>query len=603
MDKPSKAPRNLWAWGLMVFGAIFVFAGLSVGAAPVKDIASTVKARSWQATEAHMSSVELKTSYGESTTYKATGRYHYEWDGRRYTSTQLMFSAGSDSHFKYHDDFVRALQKAHRAGDPVPVWVNPKNPSESVLTRKPRWGKYWAQTVFCLIFTMAGSAVILVGWLGRKWAGEEEDLKEAHPHEPWKWNSNWRSKTLKNSNRMMFWMLFGGTIMWNLMGSLILSVMHEEVIEGRNYLALIALTMPAAGVFMIWKTWQIYQRTRRFGETYLSLETHPAALGYYLRGGLHINSPLPDDAVFEVKLNAIHLYVSRSGQNRRTSKHIKWQDQQILPATRSRSGKGSTLPIYFDLPRAQAPTSYPNADETYLWRLDVRSKLDGADYKQSFDIPVYDPKDFPAIIPSGVENAADAAFAAKHAYVGDWRKTGVVFQEDVDGQYYYFPAARHKGVAYGVTFMALLFTGLALGVWLARSAAGMSIFIGCFALVFIIATVNMWLLKTAVEITKESLIIRSGYFQGRALAYERREIESLAITGTMRAGAASYFNLVAKTRSGKTIRLANKIVGKRDVESLREKMCADLGITADIRDDKNTTPAYCSPALIKLGKR
>ena len=45
-------------------------------------------------------------------TWRATGTFHYEFHGEKYTSSQLNFSSGSDNVGSYQQDLVQRLQDA-----------------------------------------------------------------------------------------------------------------------------------------------------------------------------------------------------------------------------------------------------------------------------------------------------------------------------------------------------------------------------------------------------------------------------------------------------------------------------------------------------------
>jgi len=88
----------------------------------------------------------------------------------------------------------------------------------------------------------------------------------------------------------------------------------------------------------------------------------------------------------------------------------------------------------------------------------------------------------------------------------------------------------------------------------------------------------MWLLKSAVEVSRDRLIIRRGLFDGRFKQVDASEVTALKLTSSMSSGETKYYDIVASTKSGKKLKLADHLLGKRDVESLIERMRGELGL-------------------------
>lgn len=574
MEKTKQSKGAYWFF--LLFGAFFFLPGLYAFTMPAADLAHSAKARMWQPVQAQILSVELGSHSNDSTTYKAKGEYSYEWQGQHYISKKIMFSKGFDSQRKYHNKIVRELRSAKSKGQFVEIWVNPHMPSEAVIYRGVRWGKVLLMFLFSLLFMGVGGGIMWLGHWSKKAEAREIARQEAHPNEPWKWKDEWQAGFIKNNNRKKMGFTIAFALFWNVMSLPLLFIIPEEVLEKKNYIASIALLLPLIGVGLIVWAVKTYLQAQRFKHTGFELETYPAALGHYLRGTLHITTQFPQDTQFNVTLKHIHKYQSGSGDNRSTRVDVKWQDDQHIPATAGRWRETYELPIFFAIPTDERSTDWSQSNSQYLWRLEFKAELEGADYQQEFVVPVFDPHTYPRIIPADLGDMA--APAGVYTYKGDWMKTGVVFHEEGDETYYYFPPARHKGSAISLTAMALIFGGIALFGFFTPLPLLFTVLFGIAGIFLAYGALNFWLFKSAVNISDIEVTLRRGLFRGGIEVFNPSAFSSLDLTEAMQIGNSKVYHIVGQLTSGKKIKLAKYFIRKRDAESLIGRMREEMGL-------------------------
>jgi len=131
----SAAARNqvLGRYGLAAFFGIFaIVGGVMFYFLSVRPIARTIAAESWVETPCKVLRAEVRDhDSDDGTTYSAYILYQYEFEGQTYKSDRYDFLGGSSSGYKGKARVVAAYQSA---GNPV-CYVNPRNPSESILKR------------------------------------------------------------------------------------------------------------------------------------------------------------------------------------------------------------------------------------------------------------------------------------------------------------------------------------------------------------------------------------------------------------------------------------------------------------------------------------
>jgi hypothetical protein len=156
-------------WGAriaaMLFSGLFMLAfggtGLFVGVLPLLDLArQSWLVSSWQPVSARVMDTSLVTSRGSkgSVTYAVKARYAYTWQGGEYESTRIGLDTwvGADNIGDWHERWHDRLQDAQSRNQPVAAWVNPSDPRQALLERRPRWGMVAFRLPFGLIFTAVG---------------------------------------------------------------------------------------------------------------------------------------------------------------------------------------------------------------------------------------------------------------------------------------------------------------------------------------------------------------------------------------------------------------------------------------------------------------
>lgn len=169
----SDSGRPGWGTRLFValiggfFGLAFGGVGLAVGVWPLLHTARMAwQVQDWQPVSAQVLSADLATSRGSKggTTYAARVRYAYRYGGQDFESTRIGLDPGEayDNIGDWHHDWVARLNDARTREQPVAAWVDPQQPAQAVLERRPRWGLLAFRLPFALIFTAVGVVAGLV---------------------------------------------------------------------------------------------------------------------------------------------------------------------------------------------------------------------------------------------------------------------------------------------------------------------------------------------------------------------------------------------------------------------------------------------------------
>ena len=163
-----------------LFGLVFLVSGLAAGYFSFgKMTIEYLSSSDWVLVPAQIESVELKINSGESTTYRVEATYGYDYEGQSYRSDKVSLSSGSDNVGTYWQDLNRELQ-TKQSNNTAQVWVDPDNPSNSLLDRTFRWAQVAFGSLFLLMFGGFGSVAVWYSLKKRKTDNEQLELNRVN---------------------------------------------------------------------------------------------------------------------------------------------------------------------------------------------------------------------------------------------------------------------------------------------------------------------------------------------------------------------------------------------------------------------------------------
>ena len=137
----------------------FVVLGLSLllfGVTPT--LVDWARAQQWQATPAIVESAATLWEPGQegAAAYGVEVRFRYTAAGQEYRGQRASLHIGNGNASLYYQQLGARLEAAQRTGTPVPVWVNPAQPTESMADRSLRLDLLALELVVALGFTGCG---------------------------------------------------------------------------------------------------------------------------------------------------------------------------------------------------------------------------------------------------------------------------------------------------------------------------------------------------------------------------------------------------------------------------------------------------------------
>jgi hypothetical protein len=351
-------------------------------------------------------------------------------------------------------------------------------------------------------------------------------------------------------------------------------------IEKGNYVAAIGLLFPLVGLGLLWWAVKSTLRYRKFGSSYLQLDTLPGVIGGKLRGTIHSRLPEKPAAGVKISLHCVQRRDSR-GKNSSSSEKLLWEQSYTLgPENLYRGREGLDLPVEFHIPYDSLPSDDSDPCDKIIWRVGTGAQLAGVDYQTQFDAPVFKTADSAPEAPRepvyGFAPVSVPQFDPKQATID-------VRPSPLGGAEYYFAAARNKGAAAAITFFFLLFAAITAGLYYFGAPLLFPIVFGLFCLLMLLFVMDVLFASTRVIIEDGKVrVVRStlGYRSVKEVPYSDVKDVKVKIgmqqQATMTQSARAYYDIQIHRQSGRKITAGSSVPDKREAEWLAEQMLLQI---------------------------
>ncbi len=555
---------------LILFALPFAGVGVFMAYRMVVFTAEWIDMRSWDRVEARIVSTDLHSSRGDdSTSYEARARYTYVYGGREYSGTRVALHTGLDSVGSFQENTYRELSGAR--GQPVSCWVDPSDPSKSVLYPGLRWEMVGFHLLFVILFGGVGFGLIAAGAFGSKTLKADDALRESHPGEPWLHHQEWASGRITSSTKAKMWTSVGFASFWLLVSSPTVFIVYQALKGEEEPVALIAAVFPIAGIALGYWAVTNVARYRKFGESVLELHTIPGVIGGPVSGTVKTRAFEHVQGTFDATLSCVRRRRTSRGKNRSTSENVIWQRRRRFAYDRARGG----LYVSFHVPYDAEPSDEEDPNNRLTWKLSVDGKAKGVDYHSEFELPVFktehsspEPLD-----PSSFEEETAVVDTPLAERLGE---CGGRVDHRPSGTRYVFPMARQPGVALMISGFFLGWMGIVVALFYSDAPSIFAWVFGFFGLLLLFGALDMWLHASQVEVRPGQLTFASGWFGGKTRTFPAADVRKLKPKRGMQSGNKLFYRLEVLARDGKSHLLAKGLVDLDTAERLGREIESTL---------------------------
>lgn len=257
--------------------------------------------------------------------------------------------------------------------------------------REIRWGRVIFQSVATLLTGGIAVSLLVAAGRAKRRAVELRTRRAQYPNAPWQWNSKWDDRRVGGSSRVVMIVSWVASVVLGAPMIAQLFLIPGEIAKKGNYLPLIALLFPALGGALVW--WAVHStlRYRKFGRTMLLMTNFPPSIGKQLRASMEIPHRFEADDEFTVMLRCVRSVVVRSGSNKTTHDTDLHKGAVFLPKNALiAAGTGWQLPFAIDIPPNLPVTQDIEPNISIRWDVEIVAKTKGVDFREVFDLPVFD---------------------------------------------------------------------------------------------------------------------------------------------------------------------------------------------------------------------
>jgi hypothetical protein len=521
-------------------------------------------AKTWHPTDAELLSHNLESHHSDdSTTYQVKAKYRYSFAGNSYISERVAISQGSDNIGSFHQDLSNRLSATQNQGGRMTVWVNPQQPSESLIDKTLRIPLLLFQSIFLVVFGGVGAGGI---YFVLRSAKKHEVLSSVDKSSPWQSRAYWASPTMNSNVKTGAKMMMGFAVVWSVISLAPLFMGIQGAKEG-EWIALIALLFPLVGIGLLYAAFKMRRSFNRTGYMPLTLDPYPGSIGGQLGGTIRLVSVNPEQIKSsEVTVGCVGTY--RSGKNTRTSSI--WQ-KSMVPLIRA-TADGAEISFCFDL-HGDLPESEPSNSIPYKsWKASLSLELEDnlTINREYVDLPVFKTAEKSKLL----NRQAYAATSAATALARDVAVDNIIdVQELSDGYAIDYPIGRNKWglglVVFGSIFVAI---GLAIPDWIFKIVfPGIGGLIAILGFYFFSNSLNIRIGSEGITSVRRILgiTVRTRFLPSFSFKEFKESRSHSASSGNKH---SQYYSIIAHGHEGQKLVVAENLKGLGEAEAAIEKL-------------------------------
>ncbi|GGE97694.1 DUF3592 domain-containing protein [Kangiella profundi] len=309
--------------------------------------------------------------------------YQYNYDGEVYSNDTISYFSNYKSQSGKWDTVRKELEEANQNNTPITVFINPNDPSESIIDKYYNYSLVFGLLIGLLSFYLL-AYLISRDWLNRFITNKHRKRQiDNHPLKPWFWRKEWIKKTISPNNSMDLKFVFSITLLITLFTVSLLLLLKDK--DSNLMLVTLSIIFSSAGIIAL-----IYLLFRRmkYGYSELELTPHPFFTGQTNQGQLLVKRGNLKEHDIIVTLECRLVSIDYSGMKPMPKIKVLWSDKTYANIE-SVNHKAFLLEFSFTIPAALPDSGNNLSDECHQWVLEVKADTLGIDLYKRYEIPVF----------------------------------------------------------------------------------------------------------------------------------------------------------------------------------------------------------------------
>ncbi len=584
--KPNKAGAAIGAGCLAMFGLPFagfaVFMAFKLGSMLWVGYDS----QSWEAIPAKVLNAKLDSATSDgSTTYKVTAEYRYNYQGQVYESEKVGLVDDRDNFKSYHEEIYERLKKAKEQQKAIDCYVNPNDPSESLIDRTIRPVMIMFMLPFVIAFGLVGFGLMVGSIYVLRSNKKKGKLTKAKPKEPWLWREDWKQGVVESGTKMGFYSLVGFAVLWNSISMPIATLLFLDDADNPWWVKLLVLIFPTIGIVMIGYCVYLWMRIQKFGKSHFRMASTPGVIGGKLTGVVIVPKSLASAKSIQTKL----VCVQTVGRGDDQTDEVRWQDDRTIKQTLTSDIPGKVgIPIVFGIPSDVPPT---NEEEDFKWKLSVKAKTPGVDFAEEFEIPVFWTEESQENYQ--IDDEPLSSYEEIIPLEQQLTEQGIIVEHltAVDSIRYSLPPAKNKMMAFFITLFTIVFVIASVALIMSKAWV-MGVVFSLFSLLMVYASFDTWLGCSDLTIVGDRWTSRAGWFgfRGRGKEFSTSQIKSIVSQQSMSSGSGSeqkqWMTLKVMLTDDKELTLVRNVLAGSTERQLLAELRRRAGMETTVSDEE-----------------
>jgi len=404
--------------------------------------------------------------------------------------------------------------------------------------------------LFGLVFSCVGFGLMLGAIWAQKKAKQTAALQARFAGKPWMLRADWAEGKIKSAATAQTILYLVMAVAFCGIGGLATCLALPDVWRKKDYVNLVVLMFPAAGIVFLVVFVNALRSQRRFGKCFFELAQTPIPLGGALEGMIQTGKPLKLEHELNLKISCIRQVTTGSGKSRSTNEYILWQDEKTYSsqANLPEPEPGHTgIPVHFKLPEDQ-PESIAGSGDGIHWRLEARSKMSGPNFHVIFDLPVFKTADSSVADTDANEPDPTASLLAPIEEIRRDENSKIKISDGPAGREFYFPAARNPGAALLATAASIVCTGIAIATLHVGFHSGVMILFpiifGLIGILTFLGALSLWFKSSRVTIDSTTVRVTSRWLIfSRTREFSASDVARFATKTGMQSGSQIFTDI------------------------------------------------------------
>lgn len=566
-SKPQEPQRSFGC--ALIFTLPFLAFGLGMAGVLVRNAIELSAMQRWQPTPCTIVQAKLEAMCDDGDTYKAVAKYTYEFAGRKHTGTRVGLHSSSDNIGSFQREAAAELERYQKAGKPFVGYVNPRDPSQSVLYRTFRWQMFMLQGMFAVVFSGLGGGAI--GWLlyNRRKQRRQATLATQQPDQPWLWRADWAAGEIRATERSGAWWLWAFTALWNVIALPLALVFYSDGAANPWWAACLVSAFPIIGAGLIVGSLLLLWGVMRFGASTLRMAEVPGVIGGKLAGVIRAPARVRPEGGFQLMLSCVRRKVSSSGGESSTSEDVLWEMQRVIARPLNEDDPAETaIPVLFAIPFDALASDESDPNNRLIWRLEATAALPGPDYRATFEVPVFrTPQsrgDFQ------LDESALTPYAAPYDPDRLIEADGVYKSLSPEGcTRYVFSLRRNLALALVIGVFLTAWTAVCVGLCYSDAPLLFPIVFSLFDLILFVAWLDIAFFRSVIDVSSDGLTATAGIVGlAKRRHWSRDEIAEIIVKPGMRSGESAMYDIVVRLRDGRRFKVAKRLHHRSQAEAI-----------------------------------